>query len=392
MNWEQRYGLDKEASSWSQRYAIADFNLNRNPLMESDREALTGFAKLLNRQHFTFTRNKELHDEKGQPLRDEEGSPQLQELGPKRVLDDPVRNEHMDPGMSLDWDNVIKGLQNDRIAPDSGSRDAFRAIGKSELLKHPIVQKLRRQILDQVEGRTKTWDSDSRVGHYRELHHAILTAPTDSVPALHRGVVIKTYGDSGVLSTGTPRPATRDDVLEGYKVGTEVPTTIESWSADPRIARGFSYRMNPHGAQGTQAIFHLPAGTKAMQISGLGMPTSMHQEEYLGAASVHKVVKHEVDDEGIHHIYLEPKSLPDQREPLTDSELKLERTTRGLGRFYELNGRWSDPSNYDPRNFQRLSIPPRREQFQQTMRALEEKEKARSIREPEGGYNDGPRA
>ena len=315
--WNERYA--------SEHYAIAAPNLNPNPITDEEHDALKQMGSLLNSQHLTFGFGTVKKDENYKPIiKNNEYTFE----GPikKRVVlgPDPERTS---PPNSTTWDQIVKGYYGPdyshdggqkELAPTEESRDAYKKMRDvNSYPKNPIIDELQHSIAQQMDGgfTNSTLSSDSEVGSERALHHTILNAPTKNVPELHSGI-----GHEG----------TSDDVLKAYEVGSKVPLGIRSWSAEPKIAEGFANRNTSGSTNKRNVIFHLPAQSHALQVAGIGGVGGMnansgYQEEYLGAAGHYQVQKHEIDENGTHHVHLTQASTDDFRPQKTSLENEQEK-------------------------------------------------------------------
>ena len=312
--WNERYA--------SEHYAIAAPNLNPNPITDEEHDALKQMGSLLNSQHLTFGIGKVKKDENYKRIIQNN---EYTFEGPikKRVVPGPYPDGPSPT--STTWDNIVKGYYGpdsrdpDRIAtPTEESKDAYKKMSDvGSYPKNPIIGELQRSIAQQMSGdyTNSTLSSDSQVGSERALHHTILNAPTENVPELHSGI-----GHKG----------TSDDVLKAYEVGSTVPLGIRSWSAESKIAEGFANRNTSGSKDKRNVIFHLPAQSHALQVAGIGGVGGMnansgYQEEYLGAAGHYQVQKHEIDENGTHHVHLTQASTDDFRPQKTSLENEQEK-------------------------------------------------------------------
>jgi len=300
MKWSIRYA--------SERLGIAMMNENPNPLTEDDRSALKQFGATLNAQHINYDQAEEIKDANGIKMRS---------TGPKQVEEPP--SDLRDSSMA--WDLAVKGEMKTNLMPSAGSEGAFarvqQAIGGNNI--HPAVLRAISSIRDNISSTGGTNSSNSEVGSARELHNAIINAPTENVPELHRGVLFSPDTTKALRTSTDPHQTVKDALAPG----TVIPDMIRSWSADPRIARGFAHRQRitqkSTADRNVMAVFHMPAGSHALQISPFGHSSSQ-QEEYVAAAGHYTVKRHEVDGEGIHHIHLEQTSTDDYRPEKTTRE------------------------------------------------------------------------
>jgi len=315
MNWNERYAAEKTAIA-----------LKNDPyrLHPEHQRALKMMGGLLNAEHLTFG-----YDPKAE-YRGEVTDTNPENWQPiDRVSPSAQRPDY--------WEHAIRPrMEQLRLHPDS--IEAFNKINKVirrqdryPQIRNPYstnydpnktrtpfaynaIAMLRGQIRDQVEGRKDTMRSDSSGGGYKELHFTIENAPRTQVE-LHRGLAIHSSVLDGLKEGSENLEHNREVLKKYYAPGSVHPIGIQSWTADPNVAQAFSRRVlgNEVNNGGISAILHLPKGSKALQISGLGgYPTSQSQHEYLGAFDHHVVKKHEVDKEGVHHIYLEQSGAASQ--------------------------------------------------------------------------------
>ena len=315
-SWNERYA--------SEHYAIAAPNLNPNPITDEEHDALKQMGSLLNSQHLTFGIGKVKKDENYKRIIQNN---EYTFEGPikKRVVPGPDPEGHSPD--SNTWDSIVKGYYGPdsrwagekELTPTEESKDAYKKMSDvGSYPKNPIINELQHSIAQQMSGdyTNSTLSSDSQVGSERALHHTILNAPTENVPELHSGI-----GHKG----------TSDDVLKAYEVGSTVPLGIRSWSAESKIAEGFANRNTSGSKDKRNVIFHLPAQSHALQVAGIGGVGGMnansgYQEEYLGAAGHYQVQKHEIDENGTHHVHLTQASTDDfrpQKTSLEDEQEKL---------------------------------------------------------------------
>lgn len=339
------YEHDTErVASWNKRYAMerTAIALAADPdrLHPEHQRALKMMGGLLNAQHLTF----------GYDPRE------TREAWDGRVTDTDPENwrpiDRVEPSTQRpdDWEHAIRPRM-DRLRLHPDSIKAFNKINKAirrqdkyQQVRNPYsdnydpnktrkpfaaqaINALLRQVEEQVGGRRDTLHSDAGGGGYQELHYTIEDAPRTQVD-LHRGIAISQYsGDYvGDIKGGAENlEHNREELKKFYAPGSTHAMGVQSWSSDTNVARAFSHRVLGKDIDngGISAIFHLPKSSKALQISGLmGHATSQSQHEYLSAQDNYRVKKHEVDENGIHHIHLEQtgEGSEEVRQQLMDKE------------------------------------------------------------------------
>ena len=306
MNWKQRYKLG---------IALKD---NEQRLHPEHQRALRMMGGLLNAQHLTY----------GWANKPGKGS--ITDVKPGEWR--PLGRQNPSKNNPDNWEYAIRPHMNQlRLHPNSIK--AYNKINKTikrirdkglqhnigypkenanrPAYAHQAMEGLLDQIEKQVYGRKNTLKSDSEVGDYKELHYTIENAPTTQVD-LHRGIAIAPHQHwEGLdeLKEGPENLEHNREVLKKYFAkGSTHTMGVNSWSSDQNVARAFSNRelQGNKNNGGISAIFHLPKGSKALQISGIANTgTSQSQHEYLGAQGGYTVKAHMVDKEGVHHIHLE---------------------------------------------------------------------------------------
>ena len=184
---------------------------------------------------------------------------------------------------------------------------------------------------------------------YQGLHYLTNHTDTTNVPALARGIRFQNSDGS---------EATHDDVLKHFAVGKTLEMGHSAFSSDAEFAK--SWAMAPvevgYNEQGEKAVvkatknrvpvvFHTPAQTQAVQISQLDTlnPTHRVQNEYLHSAGQFEVTDHQVDEDGVHHVYLKQTQVGLSRTPSSDQQSKIDQAI-------ERHKRKSDPDAYEKAN------------------------------------------
>jgi hypothetical protein len=216
---------------------------------------------------------------------------------------------------SEDWEGVWRSSSG--LVPTPETEDALnnstsliQSAFKNVLdVNHP-VRRLYTSIDKFVGGTDSTLNSNEEIGPHKELLYAINNAPTQNVPKLHRGMRLG------------------QEDLDKLTVGSNIDYDVSSWSADPTIARAFAEKpVNWNRDKQHKVILHLPAQSKALQIAGVnGHNNSTMQEEWLSARDSHEITDHQVDEDGVHHVYLKQKGVGMEMNEDDNFQLKLQKS------------------------------------------------------------------
>ena len=307
MNWSIRYAIDQQNESTREPV--------NNTLSEQDKSQLLEMGTDLNSKVHKFTSTKATARPKPNAS-DEEWANHLMPGGFHNYINpnkDSITSDNHE--LALQQRAKYSTLLHGTYDPQHGWSNPQQNTAGAKVLSRIAHSQTTDEVYD-----TQHSDEDNGPLEDRALHFLTNNAPKENVPELHRGISFR---------------GSKDDLLKKFAVGSEFTDQHRSYSADKEYTKSWAiYDPMTSGAPDSvrsgniPVVFHTPAKTQAVQVSTL--PSAVHEhfnhsiaQEYIHSPGKFRVKKHEIDNDGVHHIHIEQTQVGGVRQEMPQEQQKI---------------------------------------------------------------------